>query len=176
MLEYKNILIVLLFVISGFFMCCCGNDGTNTVEMGSSTEDSSSFVYIDSKASNKCRAVVESFDSDEIYTFKGNLIVVGNEPFTSLVLKSPLDKDIREKILDDLKDTDKDKDIKLPEYIQYRIVDECSKELWDLQNINIKIKGKVERSYLEALNGKKIINFVLYPIEVQKVLKQDIEQ
>ncbi len=132
-------------MISVFIACTTANeDNSNTTYMATLSPK---------RASKDCKQVVEEFESDKLVkNISGRLVVVGNEPFTKLKFKSKNDEG---------------------EEVVYQIVKECSDDLWDLQNIELQISGKVKEAYLEMVTGQKMLILTLYPTEIYKKIWSD---
>ncbi len=141
----KSITIFLFFLvmISIFIACTTNEDNSN--------DGTYMTTFSPKKATKDCKRIVEEFESDTLVkNITGRLVVVGNEPFTKLKFKTKNEKD---------------------EEVIYQIVEECSDDLWDLQNIEIQISGKVKEAYLEMVTGQKMLLLTLYPTEVYRKIK-----
>lgn len=169
------IMFLTIITVSLFFSFCSSNDKED--------KEGSDFSYFSKKTTSKCKNTVREFEGEIIKGFSGKLIVVGNEPFTRLVLR--LDKDMEVKLPDDSKedennegenDSDKNNDKVVSPLIEktiekgsvLRIAKDCSAELWDYQNIPIIIDGKLKESFLETVTGQKMRILTLYPINIKK--------
>ncbi len=135
----KNLIILIfLFILLMSIVLCTTN--------GEENNEFNSLYSMQKSISKNCRKIVEKFDGEMSELMKGNIVVTGNEPFTKLVFKTEKDKDGNQEI--------------------YRIKEECSKELWDYQGIDIFLQGKIEITYLESITGQKMKLMTLYPTAV----------
>lgn len=139
-------LICIFFTINVlFFACTNAKQNNDTIEYMSKNDTKMN-------VSRDCKRIVKEFEGKLVENISGKLVVVGNEPFTKLKLKSKNEK---------------------TETIVYQIVKECSDDLWDLQNIELKISGKVKEEYLEMVTGQKMQILTLYPTEIYKKIWGD---
>ncbi len=143
-----------LVVVAGMLLILCtgGNNDDKANELNNNTRKTvNGAELIPIQLDKKCKATVEEFNgehsSQQIF---GNLVVVGNEPFTRLsFVEKPKDED--------------------GETVTYRIAKECSETLWEYQVVDIMIEGKVKTDYLETITGAKIKIMTLYPSEVYRI-------
>jgi hypothetical protein len=136
---FKNLIIfIVLFILSVSTVLCTTN--------GEDNNEINSLYSMQKSMSKNCQKIVNEYDGEISNLMKGTLVVTGNEPFTKLVFKTEKDKEGNQEI--------------------YRIKEECSKELWDYQGIEIFLQGKIEIKYLESITGQKMKLMTLYPTVV----------
>jgi hypothetical protein len=134
----RNITLSLTIIILSLSLILCTS--------GKDNDDGNIEMSVHQKISKECLKAVNDYDGEISQLMWGNLVVTGNEPFTKLVFKTEKDKEGHRE--------------------SYRIIDECTDELWDYQNMDLFIKGKVDVGYLESITGQKMKVLTLYPTSV----------
>ena len=99
--------------------------------------------------SGDCRKVVNAYNGKQVEGLIGKLVVVGNEPFTRLKFNTEPQKNQKS--------------------VSYRIVKDCSQDLWPFQAVKLRVDGKEKQDILETISGKKFKVLTLYPTHIEKV-------
>ncbi len=131
------------------------------------------------KLSDECKTVTKEFDGEIIENLIGKLIVTGNEPFIQLkfVVDKPAEEndntnDAANNTNNTTNNNETSNDTQKEEQPEvYSIVKPCSKDLWNLQEMKLKISGKVKETILETIIGQKMRVLTLYPIIVEKIIE-----